>query len=104
MKIILSKTFYLILFARRGNFAKDIDGNCFFHMYYANNPTVTGSTIDTKLEFFLRSPYSPELSLCDFRLLGMLRHKMKDQPFLTVEACESSLGTRGIGRPPIRLL
>jgi histone-lysine N-methyltransferase SETMAR len=40
---------------------------------------------DLKLNRVPHPPYSPDLSLCDFWLFGMLKHQIKDRTFRATE-------------------
>jgi hypothetical protein len=50
-----------------------------------NAGKITEEISDAKLESLANPVYSPDLSPCDFWLFGMLKQKMKDRAFQTVE-------------------
>jgi hypothetical protein len=50
-----------------------------------NGRKITEEISDVKLERLLQPVYSPDLSTCDFWLFRMLKEKMKDRAFQTVE-------------------
>jgi transposase len=52
---------------------------------YHNGRKVTDEFDNRKLQRVAHPPYSPDLSPCDFWLLGMLKQKMKDRELSEVE-------------------
>jgi hypothetical protein len=50
-----------------------------------NGRKVTDELAHLKLDRIPHLPYSPDLSPCDFWLFGMLKQKIKDRVFQTVE-------------------
>jgi hypothetical protein len=63
-------------------------GQFFIHMNNSmchNSRKIADKILDAKLERLLHPPCSPDLSPRNFWLFGMLKHKMKDWAFQTVE-------------------
>jgi histone-lysine N-methyltransferase SETMAR len=50
-----------------------------------NDCKVTDELANLKLDRVTHSPYSPDLSPCDFWLFGMLKYKIKDRVFQMVK-------------------
>jgi histone-lysine N-methyltransferase SETMAR len=50
-----------------------------------NRRKVTDEFANLKLDCVPHPPYSPDLSLCDFWLFELLKQKIKDRMFQTVE-------------------
>jgi hypothetical protein len=65
---------------RRGDFFVHID-NALCH----NGRKMIDELANLKFDRVLRLPNSPNLSSCDFCLFGMLKQKVKDRVFQTVE-------------------
>jgi histone-lysine N-methyltransferase SETMAR len=65
---------------RRGEFFEHMD-NFMCH----NGRKVTDELVNLKLDCVPHPPYSPDLSLCDFWLFEMLKQKIENRVFQTVE-------------------
>jgi hypothetical protein len=50
-----------------------------------NGRKMTDELANLKLDHVICTPYLPDLSLCDFWLFGMLKQKIKDRVFQTID-------------------
>jgi hypothetical protein len=75
---------------------------------YHNGLKMTDEFPNLKFDRITHPPYSSDLSPCDFWLFGMLKQKIKDRMFQTVEKRYDRFaqGTEraDLGRPAVRLL
>jgi hypothetical protein len=85
-KNILSIIFYLNLWMRRGEFRAEIGRDDFSSKWTIPCAITIGwyqKISDAKLERLPLQAYSPDLSLCDFWLFGMLKGNIKNRAFQT---------------------
>jgi hypothetical protein len=88
LKIILSIQYYLILFIKEGTFCVEFVGAIFHAMDNSmchNGRKITDELENLKLDRVDHPPYSRDLIPCDFWLFGMLKQKVQDRVFDTIE-------------------
>jgi hypothetical protein len=88
LKNTSSIIFYSILLKQEGEFSGDFAGRTFVHIDNSichNDRKVTDEFDNLKLDRIPHLPYSQDLSPCDFWSFGMLKQKIKDRMFQTVE-------------------
>jgi hypothetical protein len=69
-------------------------GNCFLHMDNSpchNDKKITAEIEHRRLARALHPPYSPDHSLCDFWLFGLIKHSLKDREIQVVQTVISAL-------------
>jgi hypothetical protein len=88
LKIISSIQHYLIFFMKEGRLCVEFVGRFFVHMDHSmchNSRKVTDELENRKLVRVAHPPNSRDLSPCDFWRFGMLKQKIQDRVFDTIE-------------------